>query len=308
MWTNPQQADFTVHALRISSSPPFSSLNHHYVIILFPHVIIISCLLSELPCGLAIKRGNGKFPTNGSSFADIICRISLNWGIPKTMGFNTKTVQIWMIWGTAMDWKLRLPRLPMTTPALRLAPLELRLHGARAAAGEDWVALAAQLGGGLGAYTVPRWILEGWVRTTLQPSNHQIGFWMVLGWFSMFCCVVPRHRWTPWCNEAHIGRVPSRSSTAWGWDLSWGPGLCWSKMCGGRTVPYFANPLLNNQPVGGNAANLNICWSWVWRRLLFLLLSRFNSQVRLDSLAAFSSTVTAMFQVEQEVVQLLPAT
>ena len=85
----------------------------------------------------------------------------------------------------------------------------------------------------------------------------------------MFCCVVPRHRWTPWCNEAHIGRVPSRSSTAWGWDLSWGPGLCWSKMCGGRTVPYFANPLLNNQPVGGNAANLNICWSWVWRRLLF---------------------------------------
>ncbi|CAL1153532.1 unnamed protein product [Cladocopium goreaui] len=43
--------------------------------------------------------------------------------------------------------------LPMTTPALRLAPLELRLHGARAAAGEDWVALAAQLGGGLGAYT-----------------------------------------------------------------------------------------------------------------------------------------------------------
>ena len=65
-----------------SSSPPFSSLNHHYVIILFPHVIIISCLLSELPCGLAIKRGNGKFPTNGSSFADIICRISLNWGDP----------------------------------------------------------------------------------------------------------------------------------------------------------------------------------------------------------------------------------
>ena len=44
-------------------------------------------------------------------------------------------------------------RLPLTTPGLRLASPELQLHGAKGH-GADWVALAAQLGGGLGAYTV----------------------------------------------------------------------------------------------------------------------------------------------------------
>lgn len=43
-------------------------------------------------------------------------------------------------------------------PGLRLGD-ELRLHRASVATPHDWVALAAQLGGGLGAYTVP-WRLE----------------------------------------------------------------------------------------------------------------------------------------------------
>eukprot|EP00438_Fugacium_kawagutii_P030109 Skav227845 [mRNA] locus=scaffold4698:100725:106055:- [translate_table: standard] len=48
--------------------------------------------------------------------------------------------------------------LPLATPALRIGD-ELRLHRASVVTGHDWVALAAQLGGGLGAYTAQMDIL-----------------------------------------------------------------------------------------------------------------------------------------------------